>query len=88
MFEFGAVLFLVSVFPETLLYTSVYALVRSLAVALLSSWLGSRIDRMNRLTTIRQSIGMSHLQYCILICIRIHICRVLSLEELISLLLS
>lgn len=59
MFEFGAVLFLVSVFPETLLYTSVYALVRSLAVALLSSWLGSRIDRLNRLTTLRQSIGMS-----------------------------
>ncbi|KAL1966865.1 hypothetical protein VTN77DRAFT_3830 [Rasamsonia byssochlamydoides] len=56
MFEFGAVLFLVSVFPETLLYTSVYALVRSLAVALLSSWLGARIDRLNRLTTLRLSI--------------------------------
>jgi hypothetical protein len=64
MFEFGAVLFLVSVFPETLLYTSVYALVRSLAVALLSSWLGSWIDKLDRLTTLRRSIGMY--KYCLL----------------------
>jgi solute carrier family 40 (iron-regulated transporter), member 1 len=58
MFEFGAVLFLVSIFPGTLLYASVYALVRALSVALLSSWLGSYIDRLNRLSVLRHSIGM------------------------------
>lgn len=59
MFEFGAVLFLASIFSGTLLYASVYALVRSLAVAVLSSWLGARVDRLNRLTALRQSIGMA-----------------------------
>lgn len=57
MFEFGAVLFLVAAFPGTLLYTSAYALVRSLAVALLSSALGRRIDRFDRLKVLRSSIG-------------------------------
>lgn len=56
MFEFGAVLFLASIFPGTLLYASVYALVRSLSAVLLSSWLGSMVDRSNRLKAIRQSI--------------------------------
>ncbi|CRG84408.1 Solute carrier family 40 member 1 [Talaromyces islandicus] len=56
MFEFGAVLFLVAAFPGTLLYTSAYALVRSLAVALLSSALGRRIDRFDRLKVLRSSI--------------------------------
>lgn len=58
MFEFGAVLFLASVFQGTLLYVSIYALVRSLLVALLSSWLGDVVDRSNRLAVLRQSIGM------------------------------
>lgn len=58
MFEFGAVLFLASIFPGTLLYASVYALVRSLAAVVLSSWLGSVADRASRLKLIRQSIGM------------------------------
>lgn len=58
MFEFGAVLFLASIFSGTLLYASIYALVRSLAVAVLSSWLGSLVDRLNRLTALRLSIGM------------------------------
>ncbi|QMW33241.1 hypothetical protein G4B84_008672 [Aspergillus flavus NRRL3357] len=56
MFEFGAVLFLASIFPGTLLYASVYALVRSLSAVLLSSWLGSMVDRSNRLKAIRLSI--------------------------------
>ncbi|KAL2011443.1 hypothetical protein VTN00DRAFT_4161 [Thermoascus crustaceus] len=56
MFEFGAVLFLASIFSGTLLYASVYALVRSLAVAVLSSWLGSLVDRLNRLMALRLSI--------------------------------
>ncbi|KAL4891271.1 Ferroporti-1 [Aspergillus ambiguus] len=56
MFEFGSVLFLASIFPGTLLYASIYALVRSLSAVVLSSWLGSVVDRSNRLKTIRHSI--------------------------------
>ncbi|KAJ5227125.1 uncharacterized protein N7469_007131 [Penicillium citrinum] len=56
MFEFGAVLFLASIFPGTLLYASIYALVRSLSAVALSSWLGSKVDRSNRLVVLRQSI--------------------------------
>lgn len=58
MFEFGSVLFLASIFPGTLLYASIYALGRSLSAVLLSSWLGSMVDRSNRLKTIRHSISM------------------------------
>ena len=57
MFEFGAVLFLATIFPGTLLYASVYALVRSLSAVVLSSWLGSVVDRSNRLRAIRHSIS-------------------------------
>ncbi|PWY67212.1 iron transporter [Aspergillus heteromorphus CBS 117.55] len=56
MFEFGAVLFLASIFPGTLLYASVYALIRSLSAVLLSSWLGGAIDRSDRLRAVRGSI--------------------------------
>ncbi|BCS19326.1 putative iron-regulated transporter [Aspergillus puulaauensis] len=56
MFEFGAVVFLASIFPGTLLYASVYALVRSLFAVILSSWLGATVDRLNRLSAIRHSI--------------------------------
>jgi iron-regulated transporter 1 len=59
MFEFGAVLFLASIFQGTLLYASVYALVRSASAVVLSSWLGSKMDRSNRLVAIRHSIGRS-----------------------------
>lgn len=57
MFEFGAVLFLASIFQGTLLYASVYALVRSLAAVVCSSWLGSVVDRASRLRAVQQSIG-------------------------------
>ncbi|KAJ5636060.1 uncharacterized protein N7484_009373 [Penicillium longicatenatum] len=56
MFEFGAVLFLASIFPGTLLYASVYALVRALSAIALSSWLGALVDKSNRLVVVRQSI--------------------------------
>ncbi|PYH43799.1 putative iron-regulated transporter [Aspergillus saccharolyticus JOP 1030-1] len=56
MFEFGAVLFLASIFPGTLLYASIYALVRSLSAVILSSWLGTVVDQSNRLTALQQSI--------------------------------
>jgi iron-regulated transporter 1 len=59
MFEFGAVLFLASIFQGTLLYASIYALVRSASAVVLSSWLGSKMDRSNRLLAIRHSIGRS-----------------------------
>jgi iron-regulated transporter 1 len=57
MFEFGAVLFLASIFPGTLLYASIYALVRSLAAVALSSWLGAKVDSADRLVALRHSIG-------------------------------
>lgn len=56
LFEFGAVLFLASIFPHTLLPLSLYALVRALAAVLLSPLLGHYIDRSNRLVSIRFSI--------------------------------
>ncbi|KAL4957692.1 Ferroporti-1 [Aspergillus filifer] len=56
MFEFGAVVFLASIYHDTLLYASIYALVRSLFAVLLSSWLGTVVDRVNRLVAIRHSI--------------------------------
>lgn len=58
MFEFGAVLFLASIFPGTLLYASIYALVRALSAVALSSWLGARVDSLDRLVALRNSIGM------------------------------
>ncbi|KAJ6144874.1 hypothetical protein N7470_008769 [Penicillium chermesinum] len=57
MFEFGAVLFLASVFPGTLLYASIYALARALSAIVLSSWLGAKVDQLNRLVVLRHSIG-------------------------------
>ncbi|KAJ6083582.1 hypothetical protein N7467_007717 [Penicillium canescens] len=56
MFEFGAVLFLASIFPGTLLYASIYALVRALSAVALSSWLGAQVDRSDRLVALRYSI--------------------------------
>ncbi|KAJ5802842.1 uncharacterized protein N7503_005292 [Penicillium pulvis] len=56
MFEFGAVLFLASIFPGTLLYASIYALVRALSAVALSSWLGALVDKSDRLVILRQSI--------------------------------
>ncbi|KAL8930209.1 MAG: hypothetical protein Q9208_000826 [Pyrenodesmia sp. 3 TL-2023] len=56
MFEFSAFLFLARVFPGTLLYASIYALARSFAVLLLSSWVGGLMDISDRLSSIRISI--------------------------------
>ncbi|KAJ5442627.1 hypothetical protein N7445_005634 [Penicillium cf. griseofulvum] len=57
MFEFGAVLFLASTFPGTLLYTSIYALVRAFSAVALSSWLGAQVDNSDRLVAVRHSIN-------------------------------
>jgi len=56
LFEFGAVLFLASIFPDTLLPMSMYALIRSGVAILLAQSVGAWIDRGNRLTVIRASI--------------------------------
>ncbi|KAF3027943.1 hypothetical protein E8E15_000666 [Penicillium rubens] len=56
MFEFGAVLFLASIFPGTLLYASIYALVRAFSAVALSSWLGAQVDHSDRLVAVRHSI--------------------------------
>ena len=56
MFEFGAVLFLASIYPGTLLYTSIYALIRSASSVLFSARVGACIDEMNRLHSMRHSI--------------------------------
>jgi iron-regulated transporter 1 len=55
-FEFGAVIFLAAIFPGTLFYASCYALFRSLSAGLLGSWVGSLVDRHNRLEVVRSSI--------------------------------
>ena len=55
-FEFGAVLFLATIFPGTLLPLSLYALLRALAAIGFSPAIGRYIDRTDRLPTIRLSI--------------------------------
>ena len=58
-FEFGAVLFLATIFPGTLLLMSIYALVRAASAIVLSPMVGGYIDGGNRLQVIRVSIGES-----------------------------
>ena len=55
-FEFGAFLFLATIYPQTLLPASVYALTRAAAAAILSPWLGGYIDTARRLSVVRLSI--------------------------------
>ncbi|PFH49799.1 hypothetical protein AMATHDRAFT_146811 [Amanita thiersii Skay4041] len=55
-FEFGATLFLATIFPGTLLPTSVYALTRSLSAILFAPTVGRYIDTHNRLEVVRLSI--------------------------------
>ncbi|KAL1306798.1 hypothetical protein AAFC00_005457 [Neodothiora populina] len=56
VFEFGAVLFLSTIFPGTLLPASVYALSRSASVVLFSGLVGSFIDHGERMYVVRVSI--------------------------------
>lgn len=55
-FEFGAALFLASIFPGTLLPMSVYALVRNAGYIVFAQPVGAWINRGDRLTVIRASI--------------------------------
>lgn len=57
VFEFGAVLYLASIYPGTLLPMSVYALSRQASAIVLSPVIGRFIDKSNRLKVVRLSIG-------------------------------
>lgn len=57
-FEFGAVLYLATVFPGTLLPMSLYALARGLSGIVLAPAVGWYIDTGDRLRVVRASIGM------------------------------
>lgn len=56
VFEFGAVLYLATIYPDTLLPMSAYALARGLAAILFSPLIGQYIDSCNRLKAVRLSI--------------------------------
>ena len=60
MFEFGAVLFIASVFPGTLLPASIYAMVRGLAAVGLGRAVGKFLDGSERLQVVRVSISRFH----------------------------
>ncbi len=55
-FEFGAFLFLATIYPQTLLPASIYALARAASAAIFSSQIGRFIDRADRLHVVRISI--------------------------------
>ena len=57
VFEFGSVLYLASIFPNTLLPMSVYALARGASAIVFSQDIGSYIDTRDRLRVVRVSIG-------------------------------
>lgn len=56
-FEFGAVLFLSAIFPGTLLWLSIYALIRSASAIVLAPAIGRMIDTRDRLKMVRLSIS-------------------------------
>lgn len=58
VFEFGAVLFLASIYPGTLLPMSIYALSRGLSAIIFGPAVGQYIDASNRLHVVRLSIGI------------------------------
>jgi hypothetical protein len=57
VFEFGAVLYLATIFPGTLLPMSIYTLTRCLFAIVLAPAVGQYIDTYNRLHVVRLSIG-------------------------------
>jgi solute carrier family 40 (iron-regulated transporter), member 1 len=61
VFEFGAVLYLASIFPNTLLPISVYALVRGISAVLMAPIAGRYVDTGNRLQVVRVSIVVQRL---------------------------
>lgn len=64
VFEFGAVLYLATIFPGTLLPMSLYAFARGLSAIIFAPGIGQYIDIGNRLHVVRVSIGtFSHFLY-------------------------
>ncbi|KZL64931.1 iron transporter [Colletotrichum incanum] len=61
MFEFGAVLYLATIFPGTLLPMSLYALARGLSALLFAPTVGHYIDNNDRLKVVRASIVFQRL---------------------------
>jgi len=57
VFEFGAVLYLATIFPGTLLPMSVYALARGAFAILFAPAVGQYIDNADRLQVVKLSIG-------------------------------
>jgi hypothetical protein len=57
LFEFGAVLFISTIFPGTLFPASIYALTRSASVVVFSTAIGHLIDHSERIFLIRLSIS-------------------------------
>ena len=56
-FEFGSVLFLAHIYPNTLLYLSLYAIVRSASAIVFAPIIGRAIDKHARIWTVRISIS-------------------------------
>lgn len=59
VFEFGAVLYLATIYPGTLTAMSVYAFARGICAVVFASAVGLYIDTGNRLQVVRVSICMS-----------------------------
>lgn len=56
-FEFCSVLFLAAIYPNTLLYLSIYAMIRSASAIVLAAPIGRAVDSRDRLAVVRFSIG-------------------------------
>lgn len=56
MFEFGAVLYLANIFPDTLMPLSIYAVARGASAIIFGSLIGQVIDKWDRLVVVRLSI--------------------------------
>lgn len=59
VFEFGAVLYLATIFANTLMPMSLYALTRGISAAIFSPTVGRYVDAGSRLQVVRLSIGES-----------------------------
>ena len=57
VFEFGAVLYLATIYPGTLLPMSIYAFTRGISAVVFAPAVGQYIDTANRLQVVRLSIG-------------------------------
>lgn len=63
LFEFAAVLFLSTIYPQTLLPASVYALVRAGSAIIFARVIGRTIDSKDRLSVLRIAIGRSLISF-------------------------